>query len=271
LEFEIGQVYRRSEIHKNYAGQQQGGISTPANYKLIFLFTGESGTQHGYSDGWVDGVYCYFGEGQQGDMLWRGGNKALRDHWVDGKDLLLFQSLKAPRSHVRFIGNFSVASWEQRRAPDKHGVMRNAFVFNLVPQQIHLEIDSTTKLKNQKIEDLRNSALEAGTSTPSVVTKAALKNYISRSATIRAYALARSNGYCENCDKVAPFFTSDDAPFLEVHHIYRLSDGGPDRVDSVAAICPNCHREAHFGLNKEKLNNDLGNRIKGKEASFSKR
>lgn len=269
MDFEIGQVYRRSDIHKKYAGQSQGGISTPARHKLIFLFTGESGTQHGYNDGWADGVYCYFGEGQKGDMSWRGGNKAIRDHWADGKELLLFQSLKTPRSYVRFMGNFSVASWEHRKAPDKDGLLRNAFVFNLVPQQVNSEINLTLDLQVQKFEVLRKSAIEAGNTTPLVVTKSALKNYISRSALIRAYALTRANGHCENCGKVAPFLTSDKIPFLEVHHIFRLSDGGPDRVESVAAICPNCHREAHFGSNKDELNKTLGQQIRAKEASYS--
>jgi len=41
--FVIGQVYRRrSDIHERYAGQSQGGISTPQAAPLIFLFTGES-------------------------------------------------------------------------------------------------------------------------------------------------------------------------------------------------------------------------------------
>jgi hypothetical protein len=65
---------RRRDIHAVYGGQQQGGICTPSDHKVIFLFTGETGEQHGYGDGWTDdGVFRYFGEGQQ-----------------DGKDLLVF-------------------------------------------------------------------------------------------------------------------------------------------------------------------------------------
>ena len=42
--FEVGRVYnRRLEIHEPYGGQQQGGISTPRNCPIMFLFTGESG------------------------------------------------------------------------------------------------------------------------------------------------------------------------------------------------------------------------------------
>ncbi|WP_147195697.1 HNH endonuclease [Rummeliibacillus stabekisii] len=36
-------------------------------------------------------------------------------------------------------------------------------------------------------------------------------------------------------------------PNLEVHHIKRLADGEEDTVENAIAVCPNCHRELHFG------------------------
>jgi 5-methylcytosine-specific restriction enzyme A len=48
-EFEVGRAYRRhTELHGRYGGQQQGGISTPTGYPIIFLFTGASGEMYGY-------------------------------------------------------------------------------------------------------------------------------------------------------------------------------------------------------------------------------
>lgn len=77
-DFEIGHVYRRRDIHEKFAGQRQGGISTPAQHPLIFAFTGASGRQHGYADEWTDdGALRYFGEGQEGDMTLTRGNKAI--------------------------------------------------------------------------------------------------------------------------------------------------------------------------------------------------
>ena len=56
----------------------------------------------------------------------------------------------------------------------------------------------------------------------------------------------------------APFLRiKDDTPFLEVHHIQPLAEGGKDTVKNTVALCPNCHREAHFGINKEKLKEKL--------------
>lgn len=60
--------------------------------------------------------------------------------------------------------------------------------------------------------------------------------------------LRRANGLCEDCRQPAPFRRrSDGTPFLEVHHRQQLSDGGEDTLENAIALCPNCHRRAHFG------------------------
>jgi 5-methylcytosine-specific restriction enzyme A len=56
-------------------------------------------------------VYLYMGEGQVGDMEFRSGNKAIRDHAANGKDLLLFKALGKGQGY-RFLGQFACASWE---------------------------------------------------------------------------------------------------------------------------------------------------------------
>ena len=87
--FEVGRTYsRRDELHRLYGGQQQGGISTPTDQPFIMLFTGESGEQYGYRDGWGEsGVFVYTGEGQTGDMVFLRGNRAIREHVQDDKVL----------------------------------------------------------------------------------------------------------------------------------------------------------------------------------------
>src|SRR2546421_12276750 len=71
--------YRRIDLHKQFGGQGQGGISTPRMYPLILLFTGDVGEQYGYADGWTkEGLFLYVGEGQQGDMQFVRGNAAIR-------------------------------------------------------------------------------------------------------------------------------------------------------------------------------------------------
>lgn len=101
---------RRRDIHAVYGGQQQGGIYTPSRHAVIIVFTGSSGEQHGYADGWSpEGVFRYFGEGQVGDMVFERGNRAIRDHLVDGKDLLV-----RPRSYKP---GASPSSFDDHRVP----------------------------------------------------------------------------------------------------------------------------------------------------------
>lgn len=69
-----------------------------------------------------------------------------------------------------------------------------------------------------------------------------------RDPSVVAYALQKANGICGDCGNPAPFVSSRTGlPYLEVHHIKMLKDGGSDTVDNVVALCPNCHRERHHG------------------------
>ena len=81
-------------------------------------------------------------------------------------------------------------------------------------------------------------------------------NPIKRSAAIRANALIRAKGKCESCNSPAPFETPD-GPYLEGHHIERLADGGADSVDNVIALCPNCHRKAHYSIQSNNFKVEL--------------
>jgi hypothetical protein len=69
-----------------------------------------------------------------------------------------------------------------------------------------------------------------------------------RSPYVVIEVLRRANGVCESCGNLAPFKRQKDGtPYLEVHHKERLAMGGDDTVENVIALCPNCHREKHFG------------------------
>ena len=71
-----------------------------------------------------------------------------------------------------------------------------------------------------------------------------------RDPNIAAWVLQKANGRCEACDTPAPFLRDDNRPYLEVHHVRPLSDGGPDGVDNAIGVCPTCHRRFHHGAGK---------------------
>lgn len=82
-----------------------------------------------------------------------------------------------------------------------------------------------------------------------------------RDQRVIAHAEKRANGICELSNQPAPFAREDGSPFLEVHHIIPLSEGGEDVTNNVAALSPNCHREAHYGNRKKEIRKFLLEKI----------
>jgi hypothetical protein len=81
-----------------------------------------------------------------------------------------------------------------------------------------------------------------------------------RSAAVREHALLRADGRCEWCNEPG-FLTDDGSRYLETHHVLPLSEGGPDTIENVIALCPNHHREAHFGTDRADLRAELHRHI----------
>jgi len=98
--------------------------------------------------------------------------------------------------------------------------------------------------KNNPIE--RKKRLKVAKKTPKK-TKTVIISY-KRNPDVVAEVLSRANGICQKCKNKAPFKRAkDNSPYLEVHHIKQLSQGGEDSVENAIAVCPNCHRELHYG------------------------
>ncbi|MEX3982799.1 HNH endonuclease [Paraburkholderia sp. EG287A] len=68
-----------------------------------------------------------------------------------------------------------------------------------------------------------------------------------RNADVIAEVLGQAAGICQGCRLEAPFKRPDGTPYLEVHHRQPLAEGGADTVENAIALCPNCHRERHYG------------------------
>ena len=215
--FEVGRIYnRQQEIHNVYGGQRQGGISTPSGWPFIFLFTGESGEQYGYRDGWDEnGIFLYTGEGQVGDMAFSRGNKAIRDHATEGKDLHLFEALGKGKGY-RYVGRFACSSWEFRQGVDRNGDERRVIVFHLIqPEGIVATPEEFSPLTGEStsLEPLRERALHAASQAENRDPQEAKRLYYLRSAAVRDYVLARAKGMCESCGSAALFQRLDGSPF----------------------------------------------------------
>ena len=81
---------------------------------------------------------------------------------------------------------------------------------------------------------------------------------IERDPSVVAWVLDSADGACECCGDDAPFVrASDGTPYLEVHHVRTLAEGGSDTPENAVAVCPNCHRELHHGIRNQRLLNNL--------------
>ena len=82
-----------------------------------------------------------------------------------------------------------------------------------------------------------------------------------RSPEVQRWILQCADGRCELCGERAPFHKPNGEPFLEVHHVCRLADGGADVPENAVALCTNCHREAHHGAHAEEIRDRLSERV----------
>ncbi|WP_245275074.1 HNH endonuclease signature motif containing protein [Mesorhizobium sp. LSHC412B00] len=131
--------------------------------------------------------------------------------------------------------------------------MRQAIVFEL--RALEAVEEATQQVEPQigrDIDALRARAFAASVEAPG--RRVAESTIIQRSRDVRDYVVARARGNCESCGQAAPFLRPNGVPYLEPHHIRRLSDGGPDNPRFVIGLCPNCHRRAHSGADGRDYN-----------------
>ena len=79
-----------------------------------------------------------------------------------------------------------------------------------------------------------------------------LRSMVKRDDKVRREVMKRAKGTCESetCDESRSY-----PGFLDVHHILGVEKS--DRVWNCVALCPNCHREAHFAPNQDAINATL--------------
>ena len=151
MKLELGQEYKRTELHKFFGGQTQGGISTPSNSNYVFIIAyKKSGKDFGYEDGWdvERNFYFYTGEGQVNDMQMIRGNKAIKDHKENDKKILLFQETK--ETYIKLEAELIFIDFEYIQTIDREGNNRRAIQFRLQSIDSKLTPKSTNKTKDHQ-------------------------------------------------------------------------------------------------------------------------
>lgn len=113
--------------------------------------------------------------------------------------------------------------------------------------QLQFEQEVSKSINLSSTERLKNIGRS---NTPPKQLIVSSKVYV-RNPHVVAERLSIAAGICEKCKAKAPFIRANDGtPYLEVHHKQQLSDDGLDIIENTIALCPNCHRELHFGKNE---------------------
>ena len=151
--------------------------------------------------------------------------------------------------NISYVYSLLGREWLPGLKPTKH-------VGNHVATQIETFISEVEGKKSVpivdfevKVKELQHKPLAkpTGQAQPSS-TVTAITQY-ARDPAVKAWVLQNANDHCECCGSEAPFRSLDGFPYLEVHHVRKLADGGSDTVENVVAICPKCHRQLHYGSN----------------------
>lgn len=121
----------------------------------------------------------------------------------------------------------------------------------------------------QKFQELENNEVKEGlkysekellnkikAKKPLEINISTIKIY-NRNPYVIAWSLKKAKGICELCKQKAPFKNRNNQDYLEVHHIISLSKKGDDSIENVISVCPNCHRELHYGYKKEQIKKEL--------------
>lgn len=282
--FVIGQEYERSSLLEFLGSRQaQSGVlwGDRESGCLICTSGGRSGKKAGYSDEQLsDGTWWYFGQGRTGDQSL---NNAANSKLSSGKfSVLLFTTREPTAKEVAargtygklfsYRGQFNVLDFDSFVPVDGSRQGDKIWRFRLLPisdevlgccsKQSNLDLDESTDLREMQCRLMSLVFRSSGS-------RISLKEYRSRSAAVHLYASRRSNGQCEACGSFAPFKLPDGSGFLEVHHLTRLADEGLDLPSNVAALCPNCHRRAHYSVDRRVFGERLKDLIAIKESIIS--
>jgi 5-methylcytosine-specific restriction protein A len=121
---------------------------------------------------------------------------------------------------------------------------------------IHEVIDSKSDNINA-VDDLLD--VPDGNLLPDRAT--AITQFIKRDNKVRSYVIRRSKGKCEQCG-ILGFPKVNGGYYVETHHVFALCKSGSDTVNNVIALCPQHHREAHYGVNAESLELEFVEKLK---------
>ena len=193
------------------------------------------------------------------------GKKFVKKHFYEDLSKRFDRTPKAfeyRMENISYVYHQLGRSWLKGLKPAKNvGSKVFKVIQELISENESISLDPRIEFEDQVTQLRKNKVIERppGKQSPSKQTTRATT--YDRDPTVGAWLLNESKGVCESCEKNAPFLKMDGDFYLEIHHLRRLADGGSDTISNAIAICPNCHRELHYGAEREVILSQLYRKI----------
>ena len=249
-----GDIITNSELTTIFVCAPQGGMRRSRNTDCLVVISDH--TKSIYEDRWVaNDTIHYSGIGLEGDQrIDIAPNKTLAESTGNGVTPYLFEVYESGK--YLFRGQVSLAGEPyQETQPDRSDTIRNVWVFPLrvvgpdaayeVPADLIGRKQRTKARLARRLSD-KDLFTRAVHSRRQPVNRKVASTTYERNAYVAELARRRADGRCQLCGRTAPFETRQGEPYLEIHHIDRLSRGGSDTIENTVALCPNCHRKMHL-------------------------
>jgi hypothetical protein len=153
-------------------------------------------------------------------------------------------------SFARVYALADVPSLVSAQAAVIDSVFYRAHSASLVVQAIAPEFVEATAVTNAMGVDILSPSSRTSTAiAEATVTRARSGNAYRRDPKVRAEVLKIAGGRCECCGELG-FLTEAGERYLETHHVVGVSERGPDSSGNVVAVCPLCHRKAHYAADR---------------------
>ena len=264
-DLKINNIYTNDVITKVFRCSKQGGMRKSNTTNTLVLISKQTGKSI-YHDTWVDNMLHYTGMGQEGDQkLDFAQNRTLKDSAKNGVTVHLFEVFKDTEYTYAGIVELAEPPYTATE-PDKNNNERIVYKFPLKLKTSEYCPNNDTLIQNEEkleksisrktIQEIKELAIQISNSNKNkhLVRKVSTNTYY-RDPVIRELVKELAKGICQLCENKAPFEVKGK-PFLHVHHIEYLSNGGEDTIENAIAVCPNCHAKIHqleLKEDKEKL------------------